>query len=211
MPGASDQYALHIRQPMDAPTAIDATGVSWPGHYFFLGRHFRVGSSLNTVLLNQTVPISTPNETLVVEIYPRAFGNETITHAPGQPLASTPVCTDLAVRGCDEYDPIADEIRPGPDQVLDTVRIAPDLGVELMSRCAGGIEFYIDATHAPMRKATLAHEGAHGLQVDHAEYYMNPSSACGTTVMYSVGTALPIPTQFIELDKQQIRTHAKHP
>ena len=211
MSGASNQYALRIRERVNAPTVIDSNAKTWPAYQFLLGRHFRVGADVNTIYFNEIDPIATPNETLVVELYPRAFGNEAITHAPGQPLASTPPCIDVTLSGCDEYDPIADEIRPGQDQVLDTVRRSPDLGVELLTRCGGGHQYFIDATHAAMRTATLAHEAAHGLLVDHVEYYMSDVAACGQSVMYSVGTMSPIPTQYLIIDKQQLRIHAKHP
>lgn len=212
MTGVSNQYALRVRERIrDTPIVVDSAGNRWPVHHYFLGRHFRVGADLDTIRLDDRLSIATPNETLVVEIYPRAFGNEAITHAPGRRLASAPVCTDLTSPGCDEYDPIADEIRPGPDQVLDTVRLEPDLGVELLTKCGGGHQYFIDATHAPMRSATLAHEAAHGLLVDHAEFYLNPAAACGETVMYSIGTVFPLPTQFLTVDKQQLRTHVKHP
>jgi len=211
--GSSDQYALRIRERESAPTAIDSRGTLWPGEVFMLGRHFSVGDDLDTVYLENRGAVAAVNDTRVVEIYPRAFGNDGIVAAPNESLRSTPPCTNLAVRGCDEYDVIANEIRPGPDQILNTLRISPDLGKESLTGCAGlgrPVVELIDSAFPGMRSAALAHEAGHGLMIDHADGYIG-ESACGETVMYSSGTSFPVPLRFIDLDKVQIRTHTKHP
>jgi hypothetical protein len=211
MTGASDQYALRVRQLNAGPTVSDGQGNSWPAYSIFLGRHFEDGEDVERVDLNTMSFNGTPNETRVVEVYSRAFGNDGISHAPGMPLASLPPCIDPAKRGCDEYDADTQEIRPGQDQVLDTVRVAPDLGVEFLTRCTGGFKFLIDTDFASLKRVSVAHESAHGLLVDHADYYMSSLDACQQSVMYHIGAVFPVPRQYHTLDEQQVRLHVKHP
>jgi hypothetical protein len=209
IPGALPQHGVSIRQRDPSPRFWDPVTQLFtrPVWYRIFGRAYDTTQSLTHVVELAYVSVPNPNTLAVVEVYPRAFGRDGITHAPGVPLA-TFLCEGSP--GCDdEYDALGDQIYPGFDQVLDSIRHPDDFGILRINDCqTSAWSTLLDREFALEKMIAVAHEGGHGLQVDHADYYIGDDS-CGTSIMHSKLDVDPRPTEFLELDTLQIRLHNK--
>lgn len=104
-----------------------------------------------------------------------------------------------------------DRIFPGADRVMDTLLDPLDNYFETLKDCVHGVDAYYsreDPTMTDLKRAVIAHEAAHCLNVFHSDFFM--SNACGT-LMYQHADIDPVPTDFdAAMDFPQIRLHLKH-
>ncbi len=216
VPGWSAQYALRVRARQVSPVLTDNTRIPAlivPAYVEYYGKHFYLGENLNQVVNPDQNPNGSPNETLVVDIFTESFGKSAIFPDATGVLHSVIVCNNPLQQGCDVLDTTFNAIFPGNDGVLDTPMDPADHKSEMLRDCLGRETFYPASMLGDLKEVVVAHEGAHGLNVNHTDFfpaYFPNNDPCGS-LMYSHGNILPFPTDYLPLDILQLRLHRKHP
>jgi hypothetical protein len=213
VPGTSPQYALRVRARLVSPILTDNNVIPAlvvPAYTTWYGKHFGLNEDLDNVANPDQHLNGSPNETRVCDIFMESFGKSAIFPDANGVLHSTIICSDPAQPGCDVTDTILNAIFPGNDRVLNTPIAAGDHYEEMLRDCNGHEAFYPAEQLEDLKRAVIAHESAHGLNVNHSDFF--PSyvpDPCGT-LMYSHGNIVPFPTDYLPIDIVQLRLHMKH-
>ena len=218
--GATTQRALRVRiQTSDLVTAIDpATHTQVPAWRVYGGVCFSDDMDPYDTS-NQPPAAEDPNRTSHIDFYPRGFENDVISlgenglidssvDAFGRPV---PPCQTASQFDCDIYDTNRGVIAPGPDRILNVVpRPGSDDYYSLFMRFCDPIIAPVVVSRTVVdnvRTAIVAHETVHGLDVDHG-------GRCGDLMwvhptLGGVTRFLPTPTDFTNVERDQIRLHKK--
>ena len=147
--------------------------------------------------------LGSPNETLVVEMYPTNFGISAIDGGPDG-LQTTLAAGDEPIRVDGRQ-----AILSGSDGVLNSVLcdgVTPcnDWKTDVVSSACGANDIVLLslAQLEDQKRSTIAHETGHGVDIEHS------TENCTTSIMRVGGYLSPV-DEFTPADVVQIRIHRK--
>lgn len=210
MPG-STQRAVRLRFANPGPY-YEWEGNLFPAYTRYAGRVFQDGETYDPFVppdAPEADPngvyhdLSSPNGTMIAEIWPRGMIFEI---RPGQDgILDSSGCFEPTVVGCDEKVEDAGEwvIRPGQDNVLDTPCHPDDLCLVSRNDCSGA-SYSLD--RSVLYEYFVAHEGGHSLNIFHSHELssFDEDSFCGEISGQDHG--YPI-LDFQDFEKEQVRIH----
>lgn len=201
--GATAQHGVRIRTRNPAPPAI-FNGVTYTAEQFgAYGYTFHAGESTSVMNIDANLPLGSPNETLVVEIYPASFGNDAI-FGGSDGLQTTPAGDDVVTQINNTT-----VILTGTDAVLNSVPCdgaspCNDIRTDMTSSSctATDVVFMTEEQVEEEKRSTVAHETGHAVDIEHN------GVPCTTSIMRLAGYLSAV-NDFTAHDVNQIRVHRK--